>query len=87
MNPLTPAAAKRRVEEEVRRIREAWPVAMTTWTHSRLSAVIVIRDPLSTYIIEVLAGEAEAVTRSLWVSHHEPIREGYVPEWQEGWVD
>ena len=83
MNPLTPNAVRTGVRREVALIREAWPAATVTWTPDELAATLIVRDPLSTYIIEV---DRRGV-RSLWVSHRAPIREGYVPEWQEGWVD
>lgn len=83
MNPLTPNAVRTGVRREVALIREAWPTATATWTPDELAATLIVRDPLSTYVI-VVDGTG---VRSLWVSHHEPIREGYVPEWQEGWVD
>lgn len=83
MNPRTPNAQRNRVRDEVRDIMDAWPTAMIRWTVDHLAAVLIIHDPLSTYIIEV---DPEG-TRSLWVSHHAPIGEAYTPEWTEGWVD
>lgn len=89
MNPLTRTARSQRVEAEVRRIREAWPEAQVRYNAERVGATVVIRDPLSTYIIEVESGDTDVVTRSLWVSHRVPIGPDseHVPQWTEGWVD
>lgn len=87
MNPKTPNAQMRQVGTEVLRIREAWPTAKVRFTHDFLAAVAIIREPASTYFIEVEPGDFEAKTRSLWVSHRHPIAEPYVPTWTEGWVD
>lgn len=83
MNPKTISAQVLRVEEEVRRIREAWPEAKVRFTRDFLAAVVIIREPTSTCIIEVEPGETDVVTRSLWVSHRVP----HTPEWRTGWVD
>ena len=85
MNPKTISAQIMRVENEVHRIREAWPEAKVRFTRDFLAAVVIIREPTSTYIIEVEPGETDAVTRSLWVSHRVPAAHG--PEWRTGWVD
>lgn len=87
MNPKTPNAQARRVRDEVDRIRCAWPLARASFGPLGLDAVVIIREPASTYIIEVEPGDHEAVTRSLWVSHRHPIAEPYIPEWADGWVD
>lgn len=83
MNPKTISAQIMRVEEEVRLIREAWPEAKVRFTRDFLAAVVIIREPTSTYIIEVEMSETGVVTRSLWVSHRVPA----APEWRTGWVD
>lgn len=80
MNPRTPAARKLRVEQEVRRIRCAWPEARITWSSDREHAVAIIREPESTYIIEVHPGHLTADTTSL----HVPDR---LVTAREGWVD
>lgn len=85
MNPKTISAQVLRVEQEVRRIREAWPEAKVRFTRDFLAAVAIIREPTSTYIIEVEPGETDVVTRSLWVSHRAPST--HAPEWRAGWVD
>lgn len=87
MNTKTLTAQTRQVRDEVERIVDAWPTASVRYTLDHLAAVLIIRNPNSTYIIEVEPGDFEAKTRSLWVSHVSPIVEGYVPDWTEGWVD
>lgn len=89
MNYKTITAQVRRVEREVRRIVAAWPDAQVRHTVDRMSAVVIIREPASTYIIEVEPGDDEVVTRSLWVSHRVPVGPDstHIPEWTAGWVD
>ena len=89
MNPKTISAQALRVEREVRRIRGAWPEAKVRFTRDFLTAVAVIREPTSTYIIEVEPTDDGVATRYLWVSHRVPIGPDstHIPQWTEGWVD
>lgn len=84
MNPLSPNAAKNRVRRELWAILAAWPTAEVTRHGDGLSAVVIIREPQSTYVIEVTPDG----TQSLHVPHR-ALTNGLVhtPLWADGWVD
>lgn len=73
--------AQMTVQDEVDRIINAWPEAQAFHTFDRASAVVIIPEPASTYIVEV----GPDATRSLHVPHGGD--RCWMPEWQDGWVD
>lgn len=80
MNPLSPNGRRNRVRQEVARIRAAWPLATFTEGDDGMSAVAIIREPVSTCIIEI---DPDRV-RSLHVRHDHASAP---PEWRDGWDD
>lgn len=84
-------AVMRDMMDEVRQVKEAWPNARELMPLDDVfgTTVMLIEDPLSTYIIEIKGTEDGVKTRSLWISHRAPIGPDpkHAPQWIEGWVD
>lgn len=81
---LSLRARRAQVGAEVRNIKKAWPQARVTRGHDGLTAVAIIPNPTSTYVVEVTPVGAQ----SLHIPHDASrTATGHPPQWREGWVD
>lgn len=71
---------RQEVRREVGEIVAAWPLATVDWQTNELEAMVVIREPESTTLVEVTA----TGTRSMRIPH---TPADFGPFWREGWDD